>query len=274
MAQTKAHVSKEKLKTVKDLVGLVEVNNTIMLASIKSLPLKQFQKIKKQLSGEVTIKVLKKRIFKKSLENSKKVDIQGLNNFIKEDCAVLFSNIDAFELSSKLNDSKSPVKAKAGQISPINIEVEAGQTDIPAGPAVSELGGLGITIKVTQGKIEIVSPKVIVKEGQKISEDAASVMGKLNILPFSVGFIPLVAYDSKSGQIYKDIKIDKEETIESLQENAMKALAFAVSIAFTTKDTLKFLLSKAVSHERAISSLFGKENVDNAQENKSMGEEK
>jgi len=40
--------------------------------------------IKKQLSGEVTIKVLKKRIFKKSLENSKKVDIQGLNNFIKE----------------------------------------------------------------------------------------------------------------------------------------------------------------------------------------------
>lgn len=274
MAQTKAHVSKEKIKTVKELVGLVEVNNTIMLASIKGLPLKQFQKIKKQLSGEVTIKVLKKRIFKKSLEDSKKSNIKELNNFIKEDCAVLFSNIDAFELSSKLNDSKSPVKAKAGQISPIDIEVEAGQTDLPAGPAVSELGGLGITIKVTQGKIEIVSPKVIVKEGQKISEDAASVMGKLNILPFSVGFIPLVAYDSKTNQIYKDIKIDKEGTIESLQESSRKALAFAVSIAFATKDTLKFLLSKALSHEKVINSLIGKENTENTQENKSMGEEK
>ena len=150
--------------------------------------------------------------------------------------------------------------SKAGQVSPIDIEVEAGQTDLPAGPAVSELGGLGITVKVTQGKIEIVSPRVIVKEGQKISEGAASVMSKLNILPFSVGFTPLVAYDSKSGQVYKEIKVDKEEATEILQESARKALAFAVSIAFTTKDTLKFLLAKAISHEKAISKLINKEN--------------
>ncbi|MBS3072937.1 50S ribosomal protein L10 [Candidatus Pacearchaeota archaeon] len=260
MATVKAHVSKEKLKIVKELVELIESNNTIMLASIKGLPLKQFQKIKKQLSEEVVIKVLKKRMLKKSLESSKKPGIQDLSKFIKEDCAVLISDIDAFDLSLKLNQSKSPVKAKAGQVSPIDIEVEAGQTDLPAGPAVSELGGLGITVKVTQGKIEIVSPRVIVKEGQKISEGAASVMSKLNILPFSVGFTPLVAYDSKSGQVYKEIKVDKEEATEILQESARKALAFAVSIAFTTKDTLKFLLAKAISHEKAISKLINKEN--------------
>ncbi|MEK6873288.1 MAG: 50S ribosomal protein L10 [Nanoarchaeota archaeon] len=271
MTQTKTHVSKEKLKTVKELVELLENNNTIMLASIKGLPLRQFQQIKKQLSQEVTIKVLKKRIFKKSLEGSKKPNIQELSKFIKEDCAVLISDMDSFELASKLNDSKSPIKAKTGQISPIDIEVEAGQTDLPAGPAVSELGGLGITVKVTQGKIEIVSPKIIVKQNQKISENAASVMGKLNILPFSVGFIPLVAYDSKTGKVYKDIKVDREGTIVSLQEGARKALAFAVSISFAAKDTLKFLLAKAVSHEKAISHLISKHNI---QENKSMGEEK
>jgi len=271
MAQTKTHVSKEKLRTVKELVELIESNNTIMLASIKSLPLKQFQKIKKQLSQEVAIKVVKKRIFKKSLDSSKKTNVKDLANFIKEDCAVLISNMDAFELSYKLSESKSPVKAKAGQISPIDIEIETGQTDLPAGPAVSELGGLGITVKVTQGKIEIVSPRVIVKEGKKISEEAASVMGKLNILPFSVGFIPLVAYDSKSAKIYESIKVDKEGTIESLQESARKALAFAVSIAFTTKDSLKFLLAKAASHEKAINDLINK---NYSQENKSVGEEK
>ena len=85
-------------------------------------------------------------------------------------------------------------------------------------------------------------------------------MSKLNILPFSVGFTPLVAYDSKSGQVYKEIKVDKEEATEILQESARKALAFAVSIAFTTKDTLKFLLAKAISHEKAISKLINKEN--------------
>ena len=45
---TKANeVPKEKIELVKKITKLLEDNNTIMFASIKSLPSQQFQKIKK-----------------------------------------------------------------------------------------------------------------------------------------------------------------------------------------------------------------------------------
>ena len=198
----KRKVPESKIKAVKELAKLIDSNSTIMFASIKGLPAKNFQKIKKSLSDRSEIKVVKKRMLSKAIEESKKENILLLKDFIKEDIAFISSNIDAFELSATLSDSKSSVKAKAGQESNIDIEVEAGPTDLPAGPAVSELGALGLQVQVKDGKIEIRNPKVIVKKGQIISEGAASVMGKLNIMPFYVGFIPLVAYDSNSKSIF------------------------------------------------------------------------
>ena len=53
----KSKVSDNKVKEVKKLAELIDSNNTIMLASIKGLPTRQFQKIKKTLSDKVIIKV-------------------------------------------------------------------------------------------------------------------------------------------------------------------------------------------------------------------------
>src|SRR3989344_8659573 len=80
-------------------------------------------------------------------------------------------------------------------------------------------------------------------------------MGKLNILPFSVGFIPLVAYDSQSNKIYTSLIIDKKETLIQMKNYFAKAKAFAVSISYISKDTIGFLLAKGASHERAIESI-------------------
>jgi len=272
MAKTNA--SKEKVKMVTQLAELFDSKNTIMVVSIKGLPSQQFQKIKKQLSKEAVVKVLKKRLVNLAIEKSKKAGIKELEKYVKEDCALIISDVDPFELSGRLNKSKSPVKAKAGQEAPIDVSVEAGPTELPAGPAVSELGSLGIMVQIKAGKIEIAEPKVIVKAGDKISEGAAGIMSKLNILPFFVGFMPMAAYDSKSENVFKDVKIDIEGTIEELQYSASKALAFAVSLSYVNKETINFLLAKALINEKAIENLMSNSKEESENKNSEEKEDK
>src|SRR3989344_3888733 len=102
-------------------------------------------------------------------ESSKKQNIHELKDHIKEDNAILISQMDAFDLAGKLAESKSPVKAKVGQIAEMDIHIEPGPTELVAGPVVSELGALGLKIEIKGGKIEIKEAKIIVKKGQAIS---------------------------------------------------------------------------------------------------------
>ena len=258
----KNKVSDYKLKEVKKLAELIDSNNTLMLASIKSLPAKNFQKIKKKLAEKAIIKIVKKRLIIKAIESSKKESIKNLMPHLKEDTAVILSNVDLFELASILNESKSSVKAKAGQKSDKDIEIEAGITEIPAGPAVSEFGGAGIQVKVTGGKIEVLKSKAVVKSGEVITQEIASLLGKLDISPFSVGFIPIVAFDSKSNKIFADLIIDKKELLLELRNSFMKSRVLALNLGYISKDIIGLLLAKALCEEQYLDKFLKKSEND------------
>ena len=251
--------------------NLIKNKKTILIASIKNLPSAKFQEIGKKLRGKAEVRVPKKNLIIKALDSSGNEVVKKLKEQINDNIAILFSDMDAFDLALELIKNKSPTKAKAGQEALQDIEVQAGPTDLIPGPAISELGSLGIQIQIEKGKINIKEPKVIVKKGQKISAGAADIMSKLDIKPFLVGFIPLSAFDAKENKIYSDIKIDREETLKELKTAYGKALAFAVEIGYTTKETIKFLIGKAGMHEKALSALI--KNAAGAEMNKSDNEE-
>ncbi len=255
------HVSEAKMNTVRELSELIKNKKTILIASIKDLPASQFQEIGKKLRGKAIIKVPKKNLIFRTLDSSENDAIKKLKEQIKDNVAILFSDLDCFELATELIKNKSPAKAKVGQEAPEDIEVQGGPTDLVPGPAISELGALGIQIQIEKGKINIKESKIIVKKGEKISADAAGIMNKLDIKPFSVGFIPLSAFDTKEGKLYLDIKIDKEKTLEELKTAFGRALPFAVEIGYTCGNTITFLISKAGMHEKAL------ENIDKGGEN-------
>jgi len=273
MAEQKqeAQVSEEKIAIIKELVELMKNKNTIMFASIKGLPAAQFQKIKKSLGKEVNIKVIKKRALIRAIDESGKEDLQKLKEYAKEDIAILISDSDAFELSETLSKNTSPVKAKTGQEAQDDIEIEAGPTSLPAGPAVSELGSIGLTVKINNGKIEILEPRVVVKKGKIINEEVAGVLGKLDMTPFSVGFIPLVAFDSASGNVFTQLNVDKEGTINEMKNMFAKLRSFAVNLGYISAETIGMLLAKAGSHEKALSGLV---NEDKAESEEKVVEEK
>ncbi|MGA2130309.1 MAG: 50S ribosomal protein L10 [Candidatus Pacearchaeota archaeon] len=250
-----AHVSERKKNVVAELSDLIKNKKTILVASIKNIPSSQYQEISKKLRGKAVVKVPKKNIIFMALEKSGVSGLKELESYIKDSSAILFSDEDSFDLAAELINKKSPAKAKSGQEAMSDIEIPEGPTDLIPGPAISELGALGIKIQIEKGKITIKEPKVIAKTGEKISAGAADMLNKLGILPFSIGFVPVAAFDLKEKKLYLEIRIDREKTISDLKTAFSKSLVFAVKIAYPNKETIKFLIAKAGMQERAIEKL-------------------
>jgi large subunit ribosomal protein L10 len=246
------HIPEFKTKIVNELKELIKSHKTVLLASIKDLPASQYQAISKKLRGKAIVKVPKKNFVFRAIDESKNKDLLQIKDLIKNSTAFLFSDLDSYELAAELLKSKTPAKAKVGQEAPIDIEIEAGPTDLVPGPAISELGAVGLQVQITKGKIEIKESRVIVKAGKKISQNAADVMSKLDIKPFSIGYTPVAAFDLKTGTLYLDIKIDKEEAVESLKEAYGRALPFAVSIGYYGSETTPLMMQKAAAEEKKL----------------------
>ncbi len=250
--QTVSIIPQRKINTVNELVSLMKSKKTILIVDISGMPGSQYQSISKKLRGTAIIKVPKRNLFYRALKEAKIENALNLKDTINGAVAILFSDLDTYELAALLEKNKSPAKAKVGQIAPADIEIPAGPTDLVPGPAISELGALGIQIQIQAGKIHIKEPKVVAKEGQAISQGAADILGKLNILPFTIGFSPIAGYDKDEDKIYTDIKIDKEGAIESLLEAYSRAMPFAVEIGYISKDTVPLMIQKAAAEENKL----------------------
>lgn len=255
-----AHVSGLKKKSVQELEKLIENKNTMLVASIMNLPASQVQEIGKKFRSKAVVKVPKKNLIFMAIDTSKNEELKKIKEKIKENVAIFFSDLDSFELAAELIENKRPAKAKPGQEAPEDIEIPAGLTDLLPGPAISELGALGIKVQIEGGKISIKEAKIIARKGEKISPGAADLMNKLDIKPFSIGFIPVAAFDRKEGKLYLNIEIDREKTLNDLKNSYGKSLAFAVGISYICDNTIKFLLAKAQSHAKALEKFENKEN--------------
>ena len=249
--KVETHVSETKKAKVKELAEFMK-KKTVMVISIKGLPSAQFQDIKKKLRGKAAVRVAKKSTVDFALEHCGIKELHDLVPYVDDSTAILFSDKDAFEISGILANEKSPAKAKVGQIAPNDIEVKAGPTELLPGPDISALSAVGLAPKVEDGKIAIMQDEVIVKEGVEISEAVASIMAKLDIIPFEVGVEPIAAFDGEEKKVYVDIKIDKEAMIEVLMNDYCRALPFAVEIGYVNETTLDFILAIASAEGNAI----------------------
>ncbi len=250
-------VPQHKKDTVKKLAEKMKTSKTILIASTKGLPASQFQAIKKKLRGKAEISMARKTLIMRAIADSGKGTLQNLKTSITSDYALMFSDMDAFELAGLLTESQSPTKAKVGDICPEDINIEAGPTTLIPGPAISELGAVGLKVAVENGKLSIRVGATICKKGQPINDKVVNVLGKLNIMPMKVGFIPIAAYDAKADTIYTEIKIDKKGAHEALKDAIGKAFGFAVEIGYFTKETVKYFITKAAIEEMALEKKFG-----------------
>ncbi len=245
------HTRKWKETQIKELEKLSEKHPVIAIASIKNIPGALAKELRKKLHGKAVIKVSKTRIIKKALENTKK-DTKALDEHVNESIAVIFTEMNPFELYAFLKKNKVNMPAKPGQTAPEDITVPAGDTGIPPGPALSDLKAAGLKTVVQGPTISIAEDKVVTKEGEEISEAVAGTLSKLNIKPIKVGLKTTAALEKGQLFLANVLDIDVDKVKANFSNAARNAFLLAVETGYFTKETAQALIAKGFRNAKAL----------------------
>src|SRR5467141_4319265 len=193
-----AHVAPVKKRLVEDLVSRCTKAQVVGIVNIHGIPAPQFQAIRKKLWGRATITVAKNNLLRLALEqaNAKKPDLVKLGETIDGQTAVVTADINPFRLFKELEATKTRAPARGGEVAPEDLWVRAGETPFKPGPIVGELQKAGVPAAIERGKVVIKKDKLLVKAGDKIPRDVATVLTRLEIYPLTVGLDLRGAYEA------------------------------------------------------------------------------
>ena len=239
-------VKEWKVKKVEEIAGEISRYKYVMVTDMTGIPAKQLMDIREGLRDKLRIVMSKKSLLSRALE---KAGYGPLVNELKGSPALLLSNEDPFSLSITLDKKKVPSFAKPGTIAEEDIYVRAGPTEFAPGPILSEFGKFGIKTKIEGGKINIVKDALLVKKGEEINEEKASLLKKLGIMPVKLG-LKIIA-TLLDGKIYRDVHVDVKDYEGRVEEAHSQAFSLAFNANILTKETSELLLSEA--HSQALS---------------------
>ena len=231
----------KKAKQVEELKQLMKKYKVFGIIDIHGIPAQVFKDIKKKIPG--IVKVMKKVVIERA------VDVKGIDFGTMP--AVVLTNEDPFELSILFMENKVPIYAKAGQVAEEDIVIHAGPTPFPPGPMVSEFNKLGIKVRPQAGKLVILKDTVLVKKGEVINEDVASMLKKLDIKPFKIGLKLVSACEG--GKVYtKELQFNIDKIIDSIKNASTNAFKLSIAIPWITKDNISFIISHAVEDAKKL----------------------
>lgn len=218
----------QKVKLVQKLREEMKGYSLVGVLSISSMPDRLLQKTRNSLKPNAKVVVARKSLLKRALDGSK--ELERLDPYIDANVALILAKGDPFELSRSISSNMIKLGAKPGQISPSDISIEAGETAIPPGPAVTTLKAAGIDTQIQKGKVVIAKDKVLVKKGTKISTAVSRALKMLEITPFEA--IARLSAVSDGRLVYTaDIL---EMTPQSLSEQLSKAFSESYALTIET----------------------------------------
>jgi len=246
----------KKMKEVEEMKKLFEKHSVFGIVDMFKLPTVPIQKVKKKSGKDISIKMTKKAVLVRSLEDikAKKKGFEEFSKLIPKQPAIVFTEMDPFKFYAMVDKLKVPAAAKEGDIAPADIEIHAGPTNLLAGPAISELTKVGIPAGVEEGKISVKKDVVVAKKGSPISKPLANALKKLGVEPMAIGINVVAIY--QNGMIYsKDVlSLVGETYMNKIREAFTQALNLSVSIGYPTKSNISYLLAKAKLAADAIES--------------------
>lgn len=253
----------DKKAQVESLIRLAEENSVIGLTDLTGISSKALQGIRTSLRKgnevEATIKIAKNTLKTLALDElskkSGKKELKKLIPYIKGSCGFIFTNTNPFKLQKFLNQNQVPAPAKTGQVSPIEVLVPEGATNLDPGPIISELSSIGLQTRIDKGKIKITKTAKVLSPGDIVSESHASVLTRLGIQPFEVGLkLSMVLEDDKliDGSI---LDVDESQIFADLQKAYVQALSLGTNpdVVYYTADTIPILLKTAIAQSLTLS---------------------
>lgn len=248
-------VLQEKSGEVKEIEKWLVEYKSIGIASLKKVRAVQLQELKKSLSGQVSMRVMKNTLMKLAIENLDREELKKLEPFLEGSNILLFTNLNPFKLALLLEKGKVKTIAKSGDIAAMDVVVPQGNTGQPPGPFISQLNSAGLPTRIESGSVWVARDTLVARKGEVINERVASVLSKLGIKAVEAGISMRAVYDEGSMVMEDQLKIDINATRKNLQQNQAEAFALALGIAYPSTDTINSLLQ--IAHQKAIALSVG-----------------
>ena len=246
-----AHTRKWKEGQVQQFQELAGRYPVVAIASLQNFPGPLAKELRKKLKGRAVIKVSKTRVVKKALLASKP-EAKALGENLRGNIAVIFTEMNPFELYAFLKKNSVSISAKAGLVAPDDIIVPAGDTGLPPGPALSDLKAAGLKTVMQGPTISIAEDKVVAKKGEVISSGVSGALSKLGIKPIKVRLSMTSALENGQLFLASVLDIDIDKVREDFTNCARTAFNVAVEMAYLTKETVPALIAKGYRNAKAV----------------------
>ena len=235
-----------KKNMVATLAKEISSSKTVAVLNMENLPSRELQKIRKNISDKINLRMTRKTLLRLALTKSGRKSASKLIKHIDEGMpALLLSELDSFELWQLLKENMSESPAKPGQKAPFDIIIPAGPTSFAPGPILGELGDVGIKAGINAGKIEIKEDSLVIKEGEEINEKLAAILSRFDIRPMKMGLNLVVSLEDETLFLRKTLDVDSEEFTKDLEKSYSDAVKLAYGVGIINEVTAKLLLQKA-----------------------------
>ncbi len=242
-----AHVNPAKAAEVDALAAAMRDASVVGIVNIGGIPAQQFQAMRRRLWGKADLRVAKNTLLKIALERvaADKKGLADLAASLQGQTAVVTTKLNPFKLFKALEATKSIAPARGGEVAPQDIWVREGETPFKPGPIVGDLQKAGVPAAIEKGKVLIKKDKLLVKAGDRIPREVASVLTRLEIFPLIVGLDLRGAYEA--GQVYRPdvLAIDDVKVRAQVADAVRGALNLSVFVEYPTAFTVPFLIGKA-----------------------------
>jgi len=233
---------KAKAQKVSEITSEIKKYKTFALIDLTKLSDALLQSIRKKIREDGgKLLVVKKPIVERILKNQK---FKNTEEYSSKPVALILTNSTPYELNKFFRQNKKKRAAKAGEKAPFEIVVPAGDTDIPPGPALSELKSAGINVQIKAGKIVVAKDSVLAKSGEEITIQKVKALQQLGIMPFETSVNLIFGYNEN--QLFKKDALDIDLTFDNdLRQSYRDAFNLAMNAGYPTKENIGLILREA-----------------------------
>ncbi|KAJ4462711.1 putative 60S acidic ribosomal protein P0 [Paratrimastix pyriformis] len=229
----------------------------IMVVSIDHVPSNMMAQIRHSLKGQAELLCGKNSIVRYALKHIP--DAAGLDllmDNVRGSIGLIFSNADLKGVRDAIAKNKVPAPAKAGNFADNDVVIPKGNTGLEP-TQTSFLQALNIATKINKGTIEILNDVTLIKKGAKIGGSEATLLAKLNIMPFF--------YEMRCKQIFEAgsmfpadiLDITDDQLMTAFHEASANVAALALGVNIPTAASLRFIISNAFQNVAAVSLATG-----------------
>lgn len=242
-----------KSKYFMKLINALDEYSKFFIVGVDNVGSNQMQQIRMSLRGTAEVLMGKNTMMRKVIRGrlDQHPALEKVLPHIVDNIGFVFTKDDLTEVRDKLLANRKPASAKAGALAPLDVFIPAINTGL--GPEkTSFFQALNIPTKITRGTIEIMSETQMCKEGDKVGASESTLLGMLNICPFSYGLEVKMVYDN--GSLYQPSVLDitDDDIRAKFVEGAAIVTMVALGIGYPTAATVPHMIANAFRNLLAI----------------------